>query len=102
LGVLRDCLCLISGHDVWIMKEYGNKESWTKLFTVSTYMRDPNKYYRLTKAVYIYEDDQVLLQTYGDWNSRLILYDYKKSAFKFTKIASSPEVCVESLISPCS
>jgi len=24
LGVLRDCLCLISGHDVWIMKEYGN------------------------------------------------------------------------------
>ena len=101
LGVLRDCLCLIVRHDVWIMKEYGNKESWTKLFTTS-YLRDPNKAYSLTKAVYIYEDDKVLLQTYGDWNSKLIVYDYRKSAFKFTKIASSPEVCVESLISPCS
>jgi hypothetical protein len=35
LGVLRECLCMISGHDVWVMKEYGNKESLTKLFTVS-------------------------------------------------------------------
>jgi hypothetical protein len=27
LSVLRDCLCMMYGHDVWIMKEYGNEES---------------------------------------------------------------------------
>lgn len=102
LGLLRDCLCLISCHDVWIMKEYGNKESWTKLFTVS-YWLEPIKYHRLTKAIYILEDDQVLLhQSFADYNSRLIVYDSRNHAFKFTKVASIPEVYVESLISPCS
>jgi F-box interacting protein len=37
LGMLRDCLCIFHSSngwffDVWIMKEYGNKESWTKLY----------------------------------------------------------------------
>jgi len=53
LGVLRDCLCMIFDHDVWVMKEYENKESWTKLFTIS-YMRDPSKCYYFYKAVYIF------------------------------------------------
>jgi F-box interacting protein len=38
LDVLRDCLCIFTHIDifseVWIMKEYGNRESWTKLFGV--------------------------------------------------------------------
>lgn len=38
LGVLRDCLCMLSGHDVWLMKEYGIKDSWTKLYTVVCYI----------------------------------------------------------------
>ena len=39
LGVLRDCICILCDYcthsDVWIMKEYGVKESWTKLLTIS-------------------------------------------------------------------
>jgi len=35
LGVLRDSLCIVIGHDVWVMKEHGNQDSWTKLFTIS-------------------------------------------------------------------
>jgi len=35
LTVLKDCLCMLSGDDVWVMKEYRNKESWTKLLTIS-------------------------------------------------------------------
>ncbi|KAL6204310.1 hypothetical protein ACLB2K_021578 [Fragaria x ananassa] len=33
LSVFRDCLCVIlgSGEDVWVMKEYGVRESWTKI-----------------------------------------------------------------------
>jgi len=38
LGVVRDCLCVFARGglflDVWIMKEYGNEESWTKLYGV--------------------------------------------------------------------
>jgi hypothetical protein len=98
------------GHEVWIMKEYGNEDSWTKLFTVS-YMRDPSKSYYLTKAVYMFEDGQVLLQSLGDWYSKLIVYDPRIGTFKFVKFqnkrvydpisVNGPEVCLESLISPC-
>jgi hypothetical protein len=82
------------------MKEYGNNESWTKLFTVP-YSGDPNNDYNLTKVVYIFEDDQVLFQSYGEWNPWLTVYYSKNGAFKSTKIAKIAEVCVESLISPC-
>ncbi|KAK2441372.1 F-box/kelch-repeat protein [Trifolium repens] len=112
LSVLRDCLCMTYDHDVWIMKDYGNKESWTKLFTVS-YMRDPSKSYDLTEIVYMFEDGQVLLQTLGgDWYSKLILYDPRIGTFKFIEFQNNnicdpiardgPKVCIESLISPCS
>ncbi|KAK9757166.1 hypothetical protein RND81_01G145000 [Saponaria officinalis] len=39
LGVIRGCLCVSTRNnpwcDVWIMKEYGVKESWIKLFEIS-------------------------------------------------------------------
>ncbi|XP_050882531.1 F-box/kelch-repeat protein At3g23880 [Lathyrus oleraceus] len=102
LGVLRDCLCLVSHHDVWIMKEFGNKESWTKLFTNSY-----DSCYYLTKAIYMFEDDQVLLEASYSGVKKLILRDPKKiETIKFINfknertLDSSPEVCVESLISP--
>jgi len=38
LGVFRDCLCIFARSnmflDIWIMKEYGNIESWTILYSV--------------------------------------------------------------------
>jgi len=38
LGVLKDCLCILTPSYalsyVWLMKEYGNEVSWTKLFSV--------------------------------------------------------------------
>jgi len=113
LGVLRDCLSIISGHVIWIMKEYGNKESWTKLFTIS-YMPDPSKYYIFTKALCVFDNHhQVLLESTRDWgtnwNTKLIVYNSRNSTFRFTNVPNnsaynprngSPEVCVESLISP--
>lgn len=39
------------------MKEFGNKDSWTKLFTNSY-----NSGYYLTKAIYMFEDDQVFFE----------------------------------------
>ncbi|XP_058216958.1 F-box/kelch-repeat protein At3g23880-like [Rhododendron vialii] len=38
LGVLSGCLCVLSQYadcaDVWVMKDYGIKESWTKLIVI--------------------------------------------------------------------
>ncbi|RHN54661.1 hypothetical protein MtrunA17_Chr5g0409301 [Medicago truncatula] len=102
LGVLRDCLCVTTtSDDVWVMKEYGNKESWTKLFTIP-YMRDPSKRDVFPKAVYIFEDDQVLLKFMNDFDLNLILYNPRSRTLKANNFKDIPEVCVESLVSPCS
>ncbi|MCH90448.1 F-box family protein, partial [Trifolium medium] len=83
-------------------EEYGNKESWIKLFTVS---RMSNA---LTKAIYIFKNDQVLLESIGAWYKKLIVYDPRSDTFKFKKRSAynpsdiPPEVCVESLLSPWS
>ncbi|KAL5073136.1 hypothetical protein RYX36_012120 [Vicia faba] len=116
LGVFRDCLCTISRHEhcVWLMKEYGKKESWTKLFTISFKQR-PCMQYSLNKVVYVFEDGQVLLQCKMPYvPTKLILYDPRIATFEFVSFENSlvdnldvskyggPEVCIESLISPCS
>ncbi|KAI5411075.1 hypothetical protein KIW84_056282 [Lathyrus oleraceus] len=58
LDVFADCLCMLCGHDIWLMKEYGNKESWTKLFTIS-YLENPSMRYSLTK---VSNGSQILVQ----------------------------------------
>jgi F-box interacting protein len=98
LSVFRDCLCMISDEDVWVMKENGNKESWTKLFTIS-YMRDRcASSYPFIKGICVFEDEQVLLICMR-WG--FISYNHTNDTSKFLPIESLPEVCVESLISPC-
>ncbi|XP_058721861.1 F-box/kelch-repeat protein At3g23880-like [Vicia villosa] len=103
LGVLRDCLCLISYHDVWIMKEFGNKDSWTKLF-VNT---DPGRcYYSLSEVIHTFSDHQFLLEASHSRAKKLILHDPKTGNIKFINFKNKynriarPVVCVESLISP--
>ncbi|XP_024633547.1 F-box/kelch-repeat protein At3g23880 [Medicago truncatula] len=102
LGVLKDCLCLTCGDDVWVMKQYGKKESWTKLFTIP-YERDPNRFYMYAKVIYVFEDDEVvMLHILGALGLNLILYNYKNGTLKSTNLKNNPEVCIESLIWPCS
>ncbi|CAI8596281.1 unnamed protein product [Vicia faba] len=108
LSVLRDCLCIIYDHDVWVMKEYGIKESWSKLFNLS-YMQDPIKTSISTKVLYIFEDDNVLLEFsyHVHEKKKYILYDSKNGTFKNAAFRNAVmfqhtlQVCVESLISPC-
>ncbi|KAF7837207.1 F-box/kelch-repeat protein [Senna tora] len=103
LGVLRDCLCILSHYgtysNVWIMKDFGVKESWTKL------LRIPYLVYPLsllcTKDGCISESSEILLQ-YG---SNLHFYDSRNSTFVRPEIQNAngwhdAEVYVESLISP--
>jgi F-box interacting protein len=103
LGVLRDSLCIVIGHDVWVMKEHGNQNSWTKLFTISC-MRDfPKSHATCTfKVLHMFEDGQVLLKHGNRSTWKLIFYNSRNGTFKFTKVENTFEVCIESLISPCS
>ncbi|RHN65301.1 putative F-box domain-containing protein [Medicago truncatula] len=101
LTVLRDCLCIFSGDDVWVMKEYGNKESWTKLFTIS-YMQDPYRpSYDVFKAVYIFEDYLVRQVSQSFGQQKFIFYNRRNDTSRLFVSVDTPEVCIESLISPC-
>jgi F-box interacting protein len=108
LGALKDCLCIFSRNkkfsDIWMMKEYGNEKSWTKLFKIP-YIGDSGLYWH-TKALYIYEDDQVLVNFRKQCKFTLAVYDSKKDTFRILEIQNdiqayvTEEIYVESLISP--
>ena len=108
-GVLRDCLCIFSNSDkfsdVWIMKEYGNGQSWTKLLSVP--QMGGCGCYIYTKVLYISEDDQVLLYFFKRGKFSLAVYDSINDNFKIPEIQNNihqlvQEVYIESLISPLS
>jgi len=111
LAVLRDCLCVFASSgiywDVWIMKEYGNKESWTKLYTIPN-MQDRGL--EAYSALYISEDDQLLVQCYElederEDDMKLVVYDSKTGTSNIPEFQNNYEqmcanVYIESLISP--
>jgi hypothetical protein len=92
--------------DVWILKEYENEESWTKLYRVP-HWRDLDIGFRYDEALYISEDDQLLMSCKNWLLLKFAVYDSKKDTFITPKLPSIgrfllPQVYVESLISPCS
>ncbi|CAK8531011.1 unnamed protein product [Lathyrus sativus] len=103
LGMSKDCLLILSHGDtftdVWLMKEFGNKESWTKLFRVPT----DGGYNIEAWLLYFSEDDQVLVGIYP----KFVIYNSRDGTFKDRSnqnINSSwveRDVYLESLISPC-
>ncbi|GAU19577.1 hypothetical protein TSUD_303900 [Trifolium subterraneum] len=118
LAMVRDCLCIFARSDffdqnigcykfcldVWIMKEYGIKESWTKLYHFP-YL---GYQYPYLKTVYISDDDQLLFSFDNNDQLKWAVYNSKNGNVKIPKIQHGnywmhPEVYVESLISlPCS
>ena len=108
LGLVRDCLCVSLSSDmymdVWIMKEYGNQESWNILYIVPDIQDQGLKPF---KALYIFEDDQLLLQFYAlqGGNIKLVVYDSKTGTSNIPEFQNNYEqlcsdVYIESLISP--
>ncbi|XP_026417431.1 F-box/kelch-repeat protein At3g06240-like [Papaver somniferum] len=70
LGVLKGCLCLFVVDvgvcvEVWVMQNYGVRESWTKRYIVS----DKTKYLRLTWS---FKNGEIL---FGGGYAGLYLYD---------------------------
>ncbi|GJY47009.1 F-box associated domain containing protein [Tanacetum coccineum] len=103
LGVLGECLCGLcyyyeSHADLWVMKVYGVKDSWTKLASFS-YLTDP--WIGLCPGLlFISDDGKVLFNCY----SKLVIYNSKDSSspkkIEYTDKFSEACIVVESLISP--
>ncbi|XP_059629340.1 F-box/kelch-repeat protein At3g06240-like [Cornus florida] len=100
LGVLGGCLCKLvcdsdSQADLWVMKEYGVTESWTK-FTISlpTYNVEP---------LCLLPDREVLLEMDGD---KLVAYNAKEKRLRYIMVHGMPTTFdavmsyVESIVSP--
>ncbi|GMI96157.1 hypothetical protein like AT3G23880 [Hibiscus trionum] len=115
LGVLDGCLCVLCNFerlyaDVWVMKEYGKRESWTKLVTI-TYMGVPMypdnyEYFEYFAApLFVSRSGEILLQ----FSVELILYNPKQNEFRTPRFGPLSEAfdCIyhaevyeESLVSP--
>lgn len=76
VGVLGDCLCLAVlvrdiRSDVWVMQEYGVRESWTKQFTITQDQLSIRWDMYKFKPIWSFENGEILINTHTD----LILYD---------------------------
>jgi F-box interacting protein len=104
LGALEGCLCMLCNYggdfvDVWAMKEYGLKESWTKLFKVSQSSLN-RRFGQVMPLAYSKSGDKVLLELDKD---KLLWYDLRRRSAKKVRIEGAPNsfdaaVYVESLV----
>ncbi|KAK9072446.1 hypothetical protein SSX86_008880 [Deinandra increscens subsp. villosa] len=102
LGSLREWLCVLCNYrevrvDLWVMKVYGVRDSWTKLVSIP-YLTDPEGD-RFSVPLCVSNDGKFLLE----FGSKLIVYDSKNGSF--SEIRNFDECVqastfVESLVSP--
>ncbi|XP_057772091.1 F-box/kelch-repeat protein At3g06240-like [Salvia miltiorrhiza] len=102
LVVLEGCLCLVDAgrdrSDVWIMKEYGVGESWTKLSIEGGCVYDIIK-----PLCFDGDDEEIVLMTEGE---SLVVYNVKAKLFRDMVVDGVPAmfvdggVFVDSLVSP--
>ncbi|XP_051125746.1 F-box protein CPR1 [Andrographis paniculata] len=104
LDMIGGCLSVVCSRRsrviVWVMKEYGVKESWTKLFSISFPEIERDDFLKL--LVYSQDGNRVLLNCD---DKRLVWYDLRKKTAEKVCVEGIPfvfyaEACVETLISP--
>lgn len=103
-GVVNGCLCVLYNYlgtraDLWVMKEYGSQESWTKMVSIP-YMNSPHNCTYSMPLCMLKNSELLLL--YG---SSLVVYNPKHSSLRylqFNNLVNFFEVglYVESFISP--
>ncbi|KAE8698077.1 hypothetical protein F3Y22_tig00110602pilonHSYRG00089 [Hibiscus syriacus] len=85
LGVLDGCLCVLCNYGrlyavVWVMKEYGKRESWTKLITIPYLPYPGAEFY--SAPLFVSETGVILFHL----GMNLVLYDSKENAFRIPVI----------------
>ncbi|CAN0890787.1 F-box protein CPR1 [Linum grandiflorum] len=104
VGALDGNLCAMCNYDhvcvdLWVMKEYGVKESWTRLFSVQR-IRSTTAFAFLRPLMYSKDGKELLLEVNDE---RLVWYDWNSGKARPVRIRGSPKsfgavICVESLI----
>ncbi|OMP08790.1 hypothetical protein COLO4_06123 [Corchorus olitorius] len=105
---LGGCLCVTFVNDIWVMKEYGSRESWIKIFTVND---DDAIQSRGLAYTYSKSGEKLLMTKYdiGDWWNYLVDVDDKLFRPKKRKRRKSVAtvfktfemcVCLATLVSP--
>ncbi|MFQ6632338.1 hypothetical protein Gotur_008664 [Gossypium turneri] len=106
LGVLDGYLCVLCSYrklyaEVWVMKEYGKRESWTKLVSIPYLPYE--RFEMFLTPVSVSKNGEILLR-YG---VNILLYNPKKNMFRIPMFPydvisyiSQAEVYEESLVSP--
>jgi len=70
--------------------------------TTNEIIKDIHIYEETIRDIRIFKDGQVLLKSKEERKWKLIFYNSSDGTFKFTEFENILEVCIESLISPCS
>ncbi|KAL7088549.1 hypothetical protein ACP275_13G134000 [Erythranthe tilingii] len=104
LDSIEGRLCLVctnrSRAVIWVMNEYGVKESWTKLVSICPPLIEEGDFVK--PLAYSGERDKILLNCE---DKRLFWYDLRKKSVEDVLVDGMPfvfyaEPCVESLVSP--
>ncbi|XP_059653779.1 F-box protein At3g07870-like [Cornus florida] len=105
MGVLEDCLCICdANYDpiyIWVMKEYGVRESWTTLFSIDNQL-DQGWPYGLYQPINYLKNGAVLMFHY--LKCAVVCYDPERPTLKYLTIHGAESnfeaiVYVPSLIS---
>ncbi|KAI8545940.1 hypothetical protein RHMOL_Rhmol07G0076500 [Rhododendron molle] len=88
LGVLKGCLSICDGSGfeklkIWVMKEYGVQESWSKEFCFITQTNEGRWIYGSYEPICLLRNGAILL--FHSLSGALFYHDPKKHGFKFLK-----------------
>lgn len=105
VGVLGGCLCVFCNKnckqvEIWVMKEYGVKESWTHLCTVIAQLQVKEFWLYARPLAYSKGGDKILLELD---NRFFVWYDLRRRKSKIIRIRGArplfiAEICVGSLV----
>ncbi|CAI0440182.1 unnamed protein product [Linum tenue] len=104
VGVLEGNLCVMCNYehvcvDLWVMKEYGVKESWSRMFSVQK-IRNTTTFGFLRPLIIAKDGNELLLEVNDE---KLVWYDWKTGKARSVRIRDGPKsfgavMYVESLI----
>ncbi|XP_026446616.1 F-box protein CPR1-like isoform X3 [Papaver somniferum] len=91
LGLLGECLCLVSQHpmarsDVWVLKDHGVTNSWTKLFSVNQQTAIDGC--RILNPIFAFKSSEILFENMNDFN--LLVYDPEHGSVIIPKVRGTP------------
>ncbi|XP_057429729.1 F-box/kelch-repeat protein At3g23880-like [Lotus japonicus] len=110
LSVLGNCLCLFQDRkgthfDVWQMREYGVRESWTRLVSVSYEHLQCDGYMSYPRPLMCLSEDGDILMLFENQNRNVILYNLRDNSVKHIQLPDNKRWLngysyVQSLVSP--